>query len=700
MSKVLDSSHALNGNIVRALQGNQSLQRMDDIFPGNPNPTAAQTTNIVHAPAAVSGITPIQSCPTDGSHWFEVDTSQIRRSVFATGSTTHTNSSPFASLPAGINHLGGSFVDDTYLYVIAANWGGGSQTSTKQTIAIYDKSDLTYHSQIDISGSSDCNGSGICLGHTGNFFVTSYYSGASPDDRLVDVYEFDASGAEIAVHTMDEDVVGAQDITYDSEKSQYAITSHDTSVAEDLVILNTAFEVIERWDPAGIAGTAEIEGVHWHNGIYYPHQLSMAPRAVVLGDTQLMIGRFESSAPFKFIESADVPDEGTIVFRGKILDVYNYNTLFDNEDNANHWEMWIYSDGRLAGRVNSATSAISLSGECTADTDAIIAFAWTKSGSTVDTELFKDGASLQTSTGGTWVAAPSTGLWAGGKHASNTLADFIYRDIFVFDKHLSGAEFSSLNADFDALYADTGGVTQLPGVNQSASGSQLQNLTGTAAQTLGALSQSASAAQSIPGTAMQALSGATQAGSATHTEGHTGTVTQTLGAVSQSSSALMLSTALAVQTLAAMMQAASGTHNQNAAGSSAQSVPAATQAGAGSSLTSGAATQTLAPPRQIANGVQLHVTTATQVIARLLQSGAGTASAPGASTQSLPKLVQTADGTLQPVGVAAPLLPALFQTTPGYLGESMGTIFAPGVKLISSDRGARAQRSYGVTVVS
>lgn len=459
---VLSVYHSLYGNVVRGLSANTLYPRLDDSIPAGSSDLADQTNPSVLTFQENANVTSTQGITTDGSHWFEVDTGAIRRSVFASGSVTHTNASPFSSLTAGVDHLGGCEVDGTYLYVIAVDWDSGTQTSTSQTIAVYDKTDVSYSSQIDISGSSSCNGSALCIGHTGNFFVASFYNGASPDNRLRDIYEFNSSGTQIAVHTLDEDIVGIQGIAYNSDLNVYVITSYDSTDDYSVVVVDTSFNVLFRANPTGMDNSVrEMEDVCYYNGTYYIHESGQPVRNFTLGG--MYIHPTAGDTPL-FVANADIPDSGSIVIRGTPGAVINYNSFWDNNNSANDWECWGYSDGRVAGRINSGTTAVSAASQYSANTEIIIGFSWAKSGSTVDYDIVVDGSIKQTRTGATWVTPPAGGLYLGGKNASNTIANFLYTDVIVYDKRLSSTEWSTLAGDFDDVYdaVATPGLTHRP----------------------------------------------------------------------------------------------------------------------------------------------------------------------------------------------------------------------------------------------
>ena len=132
--------------------------------------------------------------------------------------------------------------------------------------------------------------------------------------------------------------------------------------------------------------------------------------------------------------------------------MFNFNSVIDNQTYTNDWESWIYSDGRLAWRVDSANSIITPAGTIVAGQEYILAFTWSKVGSVVTTKLGIDGIYVGSNTG-TWKTPPTTGMWLAGINGANDQGSNTYKDIPVFDKVLSDAELLSIDpSGFDNLY--------------------------------------------------------------------------------------------------------------------------------------------------------------------------------------------------------------------------------------------------------
>ncbi len=141
-------------------------------------------------------------------------------------------------------------------------------------------------------------------------------------------------------------------------------------------------------------------------------------------------------------------DAGTVSLWYKPRRLYNYNTIYDNSTNADDWECWIYSDGRLRARVESDTyvtaDLVSLSSTGDPrDQWYHVAFMWNRTGTgTVDTELYVNGV-LQDTNSGTWVR-PGDTFFLGGGHTGNDFGDGTWDDVRIYDHVLSDAEVRSL----------------------------------------------------------------------------------------------------------------------------------------------------------------------------------------------------------------------------------------------------------------
>lgn len=149
------------------------------------------------------------------------------------------------------------------------------------------------------------------------------------------------------------------------------------------------------------------------------------------------------SIPYK------MTDSGTVAMWFMPRRIYNYNSIFDNSAQQDDWECWIYSDGRLRGRVESDNAV-------TADLNAIspdgdprnkwfhIVFAWNRTGiDTVETMLYVNGISRDSSSG-TWIN-PGDNFYLGGGNNGNDFGDGTWDDLRIYDHVLSEAEIRTLS---------------------------------------------------------------------------------------------------------------------------------------------------------------------------------------------------------------------------------------------------------------
>ncbi|MBN1845363.1 MAG: hypothetical protein JW810_06735 [Sedimentisphaerales bacterium] len=129
-------------------------------------------------------------------------------------------------------------------------------------------------------------------------------------------------------------------------------------------------------------------------------------------------------------------DEGSIALWYQVFSLYDYVAIFDNQVEANDWEMWIYASGILRGRVQGGTEvsadlhALAPDGDARGDWFHMV-FTWKRtSATTVDTQLYVNGDLIQQSSG-PWVD-PGTHFYIAGGNNGNEGSDGIYDDIRVY----------------------------------------------------------------------------------------------------------------------------------------------------------------------------------------------------------------------------------------------------------------------------
>jgi hypothetical protein len=135
-------------------------------------------------------------------------------------------------------------------------------------------------------------------------------------------------------------------------------------------------------------------------------------------------------------------DNGTIVFDYQVDEYYNFQSLWTNSVDANDWEMWVFQDGVVRGRVQDSAIA-------SYDLDLLgglgetyqIGFTWERSddGSTVNVKLYVDGELRQETLSGPWVD-PGNTFFIGGGDGTNHYGTGIWDEFQIYDVALSPGE--------------------------------------------------------------------------------------------------------------------------------------------------------------------------------------------------------------------------------------------------------------------
>ena len=444
--KILNTGNALYGNITRALSGDIDSQLLRALDGGVD--TASQSFEQAYTlPETTATWTSSQGIARDATNWFAINTTEIRKYDLSSNLLV-TNSTPFAGLPATLDHCGDGFVDGLYLYVAVSNFSGG--TSTQKVIAKYLLTTLALDSYFDLVAETNLNASGCCLNKAGDeILVVSFYSLVGSDSRNTDIYRFNKStGALLGVQALSAPSVGIQGITYHAADDRYYISSYDNATISSVYAYDADFTYKSRRDPFG--SIAEIEGVESFDGVLYYNHINEAPRQ--LDTNNLFITQNTTlGSPVQFLDASLMSGQKTMLIRASFLSLYNFNTVFDNETSGNDWESWVYSDGRLAFRV-TAVDFVIVPG-IAAGQEHLIAFTWDEQGTSSDIKVGIDGTYRGSNLGGSWTAPPTTGLWLAGINSGNTQGNSITRDVLLFDKVLSDSELLDAYNNFDDFYS-------------------------------------------------------------------------------------------------------------------------------------------------------------------------------------------------------------------------------------------------------
>ncbi len=137
-------------------------------------------------------------------------------------------------------------------------------------------------------------------------------------------------------------------------------------------------------------------------------------------------------------------DEGSIAFWYKPAAIYNYNTILDNSINANDWEMWIYSTGEYAGRIESPQYLRGYWMEPGKWRHIIMTWIRdTGDPSKVDNTLYINGQYVTSNTAGNWVN-PGNTVYLGGGNSGNVAGDGVWDDFRIYDHALTTEEIDAL----------------------------------------------------------------------------------------------------------------------------------------------------------------------------------------------------------------------------------------------------------------
>lgn len=135
-----------------------------------------------------------------------------------------------------------------------------------------------------------------------------------------------------------------------------------------------------------------------------------------------------------------LPDNGTIVFDYTVDEYFDYQSLWTNSIDPNDWEMWIYNDGRLRGRVeDDAFVTFDLDNLSGTGETYEIAFTWQRDNDNVEVKLYVDGELRDQDLVGTWVDPGETFFIAGGDDA-NHFGNGVWDEFRIYDATLSAGE--------------------------------------------------------------------------------------------------------------------------------------------------------------------------------------------------------------------------------------------------------------------
>lgn len=132
-----------------------------------------------------------------------------------------------------------------------------------------------------------------------------------------------------------------------------------------------------------------------------------------------------------------LPEQGGIALWYYAQPWYNYQTIFDNSANENHWEMWINKDGILCSRIAP------LKGQLSCDLQKLqgsnhwyhVVFTWDKASSV--TSLYVDGQERSSSAIKDGWLTPGKTFYLGGGNKGNAHGNGIVDDLRIYDMMLT-----------------------------------------------------------------------------------------------------------------------------------------------------------------------------------------------------------------------------------------------------------------------
>lgn len=436
----LNPDYALVSNIIKAYR-KEAVSTMTDQIGSNHLDWSKEEWR---EPAIISGsASPQQGITRNASHWFGSSSSNIQKYDLS-WSNVASNLSPYTGIAGSQNHIGDGFVDGLFYYLPVVNYDSGTQTATDVVIAKYNISDLSLASYLDVTASG-FYGSGLTLSPDGTEILGTNYNRTVGSNKL---YRFNLSTLSfIGTYDLPFNVMGMQGITVSSTEIYISSDDRDNTERNLIFVFDTVRNHVNTIVSKGImqsSATNEIEGVCYYDGELYTHLINGNIRRL---DANAIYSDANVASPIKFM---DAPlGQGTILMRVTPKTFFDFNSLIDNQESENNWESWLYADGRIGWRVNNTSKTESALSP--ANAEYIVALTWLNSGGTVTTRLGVNGV-FDDSASGAWIAPPANGLYLAGYNDKNDLGNNIYRDVTVYDKALSDAEFSSVSGNYDQIY--------------------------------------------------------------------------------------------------------------------------------------------------------------------------------------------------------------------------------------------------------
>lgn len=360
----------------------------------------------------------LQGYSTDGDVHFATSTEQIGRWNNDYSTLTHNNTSPFTGLTGSPDHLGDCCYYNGYLYVMATSYTDCTTNGDAQIVR-YDADDLTYVDHKDISADVPGGASGVTIDADNGYI---YISDFCNSDRF---YRCSLSTMEYV-----------DTITINGSFSQMQGVDYDDGI---LFFLSGDSSRVYMCTLDGEYIGRHILDENAGQGIYVNGD---TVRCGELSDSKVYefnIGASNTAGEFDIEDyTIAIPylptDEGTFIFNFQPTRLFNFNSVYSNLVDPNDWEGWVYSDGRLAMRIDGTQT---ISTGLSAGTTYTAAFTWEGSGANRTCKGYLDGALDDTQTQ-PWVT-PEPVVWLGGTEG-NEPGEHIFYDFAIFDRALTLTE--------------------------------------------------------------------------------------------------------------------------------------------------------------------------------------------------------------------------------------------------------------------
>ena len=153
-----------------------------------------------------------------------------------------------------------------------------------------------------------------------------------------------------------------------------------------------------------------------------------------------------------------LPDEGAISLYFRPEAYYNYNSIWDNSANPDDWEMWVYGDSRLRGRIDGGQGDVTfdINGTddnpdddyATVDDWLQITYTWTKPTATEPgyASMYVDGHLVNTDaidTEANWIV-PGEEFYLAGGNNGNAPSVGAFDELKIFDQYLTSAQVAAM----------------------------------------------------------------------------------------------------------------------------------------------------------------------------------------------------------------------------------------------------------------